>query len=306
MFLATLIGLAAAFLFATAAFLQQQGARSVLTERLDEPSSTPSAFVSGLLRGVRQLPRQKVWLTGWLTNLAGFFAQAVALHFGSVALVQPLLSTQLLFTMMLLAVSNRRTPPPRYWLAGAAIGGGLTLLLTVDGATPLSAPADRPRVVIAALSAVGLIALLVAAAARRPMLVRSILMSVAAGFCFAFTAVFMKLTTDDLLTMGAGGTARDWPGYCLALSALSGVVLEQAAFATGPLTWSVAAMNITNPTVSYLLGILAFQASPPTQPGALASIAAAGLLIALGVAGLAHGLAGDDRHSWRRRVSRPA
>ncbi len=305
MLLATVIALVAALLFATAVFLQQQGARHALTGRVDEPPSRTSTFVRGLLDGARDLPRQKVWLAGWLANLVGFFAQATALHLGSVALVQPLLSAQLLFTMALVAFSTRRMPSARYWLAGAAIAGGLALLLTVDGATPLSAPAERPRVVLAAVCAVGLIILLVSAAARRPLPVRSMLLSVAAGICFAFTAVFMKLTTTSLVTVGVGGTARDWPGYCLAASALTGVVVEQAAFATGPLTWSVAAMNITNPTASYLLGILAFQVSLPTAPGPLASIAGAGALIVLGVAGLAHGVAAHQAH-WGRHASHTA
>ena len=305
MLLATLTAVVAALLFATAAYLQQQGARHALAGRVDEPSSRPATFVRDLLDGVRGLPRQKVWLTGWLANLVGFFAQALALHLGSVALVQPLLSTQLLFTMALVALSTRHMPSPRSWLAGAAIAGGLALLLTVDGATPVAAAADRPRVILAGVCAVGFIGLLVAAAAQRPLLLRSVLLSVAAGICFAFTAVFMKLTSTSLVHGGIGGTARDWPGYCLAASALTGVVIEQAAFATGPLTWSVAAMNITNPTASYLLGILAFQVSVPTRPGSLASIVGAGALIVLGVAGLAHGVAAHQA-SWGRHASHPA
>ena len=158
MLLATVIALVAALLFATAVFLQQQGARHVLTGRVDEPSSRPSTFVRALLDGARDLPRQRVWLAGWLANLVGFFAQATALHLGSVAVVQPLLSAQLLFTMALVALGSRRMPSPRYWLAGAAIAGGLALLLTVDGATPLSAPAERavtarPRAFLSAVPA---------------------------------------------------------------------------------------------------------------------------------------------------------
>jgi hypothetical protein len=47
-------------------------------------------------------------------------------------------------------------------------------------------------------------------------------------------------------------------------------------------------MTITNPAVSYLLGIYAFGVEPPETPGALAGLAGAGALICLGAIGLAH------------------
>jgi hypothetical protein len=96
----------------------------------------------------------------------------------------------------------------------------------------------------------------------------------------------MKLTTDDLLHRGVTATALDWPGYCLAISTLTGLLLEQGAFATGSLSAAVAAMTITNPVASYLLGVLAFRVVPPSSPGALAGLAGAGALLIIGVAAL--------------------
>jgi hypothetical protein len=62
----------------------------------------------------------------------------------------------------------------------------------------------------------------------------------------------------------------------------------QAGFAGGPLTWSVAAMNITNLLVSYLMGILAFDVTIPTDAGSLAGMACAGALLVGGIVALAH------------------
>jgi hypothetical protein len=132
------------------------------------------------------------------------------------------------------------------------------------------------------------VGMLVLASAGRPPLVHASMIAVAAGLCFAVSAAMIKLTTEDLLRHGVAATARDWPGYTLAASTWTGLVLEQGAFAAGSLPSAVAAMTITNPVASYLLGVLAFGAVPPTGWGPLSALAGAGLLIFAGAVGLAH------------------
>jgi drug/metabolite transporter (DMT)-like permease len=284
------LGLLAAFLFAASAALQQHAAA-----RADyrPPARTTRRYgrVTSVLRPLldlaRKLVRTPLWLVGWVTNLVGFMAQAAALHFGSVAVVQPLLVTQLLFALPLASAWRRQWPPPLAWLAGLCICGGVAVFLSVRGVAPISGLPDRQRVIMAGLSALILIGLLVAAAAGRPPLVHATLISVAAGLCFAMSAVLMKLTAEDLIDHGVPGTARDWPGYALAASTLFGLLLEQGAFAAGSLPAAVAAMTITNPLASYLVGVLAFHLVPPTSPGALAALAGAGALLCVGVVGLA-------------------
>jgi hypothetical protein len=102
------------------------------------------------------------------------------------------------------------------------------------------------------------------------------------------TAMFMKLTTDDLINRGVAATARDWVGYALAGSTSIGLALGQLSHAAGPLPWSMSAMNIVNPVVSYISGMVAFGTDLPTSPGALAGIAGAAALLILGVIGLTH------------------
>src|SRR5207253_7878889 len=87
---------------------------------------------------------------------------------------------------------------------------------------------------------------------------------------------------------GVLATALDWPGYALALSTVIGLLLGQQAYAAASLAVAVAAMSVTNPLVSYLLGVLAFHVQPPSGVGTLAAVAASGLLLFLGAVGLAH------------------
>lgn len=278
-----ILGLGAAFAFALSAFLQQAASRHLAGHPGTELAGKglPGAF-----KLFRKLLHSSRWFVGWFVNLLGFFIQAAALRLGTVAAVQPLMTTQLLFAMPLASMERKRRPTVVDVLSGLAICGGIALFMVVGGAGSLTGKADRGRVLLAVAAAGGAVALLVAASRGRAPAVSALLLACAAGVCFAFTAVFMKLTADSLLDRGVVHTAVDWVGYALAGSTVLGLVLGQTAYAAGPLPWALAAMNIVNPVVSYAVGCLAFHADPPTTPGALAGIAGAGALLVVGVIGL--------------------
>jgi drug/metabolite transporter (DMT)-like permease len=281
-----LLGLLAGFLFAASAALQQHAARRTVTASPTADSLAGRAIIRPLFALVRKLVRNPMWLVGWCTNLLGFLVQAAALHLGSVALVQPLLVTQLLFAMPLSTAWARRWPTALEWFGAATVTGGVVLFLAIREVAPVTGDPNRGRVILAGFCAAVLVGVLVLAAAGRSPLTHATLVSVAAGLCFAMSAVLMKLTTDDLIHRGVAATAVDWPGYGLAISTLTGLLLEQSAFATGSLSAAVAAMTITNPLASYLLGVLAFRVMPPASPGALAALAGSGALLIIGVSAL--------------------
>jgi drug/metabolite transporter (DMT)-like permease len=284
---AVVLGLLAGFLFAASASLQQRAARQTAAQPTDTPLAGRSVL-RPLLVLVRKLLRNRLWLTGWLTNLFGFMVQALALHIGSVALIQPLLVSQLLFALPMATAWARRWPTMMDWLGAAAITGGLVIFLAVRGVAALSGEPDRGRVILAGLFTIALVSGLVVASAGRPPLVHATLIAIAAGLCFAMTAVLIKLTMEDLVVRGIPATAEDWPGYALAVCTFTGLVLEQGAFATGSLPAAVAAMTITSPIAGYLAGVLAFHVMPPTSPDRLAAIAGSGALLVAGVVALAH------------------
>jgi multisubunit Na+/H+ antiporter MnhG subunit len=312
-------GLLAALLFAASAAMQQHGVR--LTEPPPAPSrvSGPVAAVP-VVRIARRLVRSRWWLAGTAANIAGTGVQAVALHLGSVAVVQTVLVTQLLFALPLGAAWDRQRPRTIDWLASLAICGGLALFFAVRGAAPTGGTADRWRLVIAAASAAAVVALLLAAAARRSPLMTGVpaeggegapvgggsagrgsagvathrallhaaLVAVAAGICFATSAVFIKVTLADLLNRGLVATATDWVGYGLAVAAVSGFIIDQEAYASGSLTAALAGTTITEPVASYLLTVLVFRTGFPHTALSLSALLGAAALIATGVVGLAH------------------
>ena len=113
---AILFAIAASLCTATSSVCQRLGARSNDAAKLD---------VWLLFR----LARQPVWLAGIACMILGFVFQLTALHYGPLALVQPILALELLFVFGYMAILGNRTVQRRDWLAAAAMSSGLGLFL---------------------------------------------------------------------------------------------------------------------------------------------------------------------------------
>ncbi|MFC4002284.1 DMT family transporter [Prauserella oleivorans] len=285
MFLPVFLGFLAAFLFAASAALQRGAVLDAADSDTEHRASRHQVPVLWL---VRRLVRRPRWLFGWTTNLVGFGCQAAALHLGTVALVQPLLVTQLLFALPMASAAIRRWPTLRDWLAALAVSGGVAVFLAVEGTAPLEGEPNRGRLLLAVLVAAAVVVSLVQLAQRKRPMVYAALIATAAALCYATSAAMMKLTADSLVERGVAETAADWPGYVLAVSTLCGLLLGQQAYGSGSLSAAIAVMSIVNPVTSYALGLLAFDATLRVSTGSLAATAGAAVLLIVGVLGLAH------------------
>ncbi|WP_127503042.1 DMT family transporter [Actinoplanes solisilvae] len=283
-----ILGLLSALLFAASATLQQHAAHGAAVAAPAPTKQTGVAVALPVVRTARKLIRDRVWLLGTAANVAGSLVQAAALYFGSVAVVQVVLVSQLIFTLWLSAHWDRRRPSVMELGSAIAICAGIAIFLSVPGTAPQAGDANRGRVLIATFCAAALVGVLVLVSAGRHHKVRAVPIAIAAGVFFAISAALLKITTDELFHEGVAATATDWPGYVLIVANVSGFILEQDAFATGTLPPAVTAMTITNPVVSYIVGVLAFHAHFPSSIGGLAALAGASVLVILGVAGLAH------------------
>ena len=285
----TAVGLAAALLFAVSAFLQRRAARDALG---GHPSSLTGPL--SVLRFVGRLTRSRTWVAGWLVNLVGNGVQAVALKMASVSAVQPLMSTQLLFAMSLASAEERRWPSLRDAASAVAVCVGLTVLLTTEGAIPLSAPPHRGRALAMAAFAIAVIVALRFISRHVTARLASVLSGISAGLCHAMSAVLIKVILEDISAHGIVAAVVHWPVYALIASTVGGFVLGQLAVASGPLPAAVAAMSVTNPVASFLAGMLAFDAPMPRDPGVVTAIAVSGALIVAGIIGLANASGTQD------------
>ena len=69
--------------------------------------------------------RRGVWLLGFGLSLVQFAILATALRFGELSVVQPILTTELLFLLLILAVWFRYRLGAQEWLGSAIIVAGL-------------------------------------------------------------------------------------------------------------------------------------------------------------------------------------
>jgi hypothetical protein len=64
-------------------------------------------------------------------------------------------------------------------------------------------------------------------------------------------------------------------------------------------------MSVTNPVAGFALGILAFDAPAPRDPTVLSAIVVSGLLIAMGIVGLANASGTQHRYGVDTATGRP-
>ncbi|WP_330232142.1 DMT family transporter [Nocardia sp. NBC_00508] len=264
------LALLAALLFAVSAALQQGAARQAAT------GSGQGRFLV-VAAIARRLITDRRWLAGQGANVAGFVVHAVALRFGGIAVVQALLVVQLLFALPLAAVRRGRALLARDWAGTTAVCAGL-ILLVAQGVSPHSAVESRLLPEAGAAVAVAIVLLFGASRLASSTQLRSALVAVAAGCCFATTAVLVVLATSRL-------PEPSWALLGIPLSAFLGGVLTQEAYARGSLPTALTAMTITDPVLSYLAGSILFTAT--VQPH-LPVLACAATLVIAGVALLAN------------------
>jgi hypothetical protein len=78
-----------------------------------------------------ELAANRLWLIGITVDISASGMQAIALHFGALALVQPILVLDLLFAVVITAVWERRRPDRVVGAGVLCCTGGLALFLAV-------------------------------------------------------------------------------------------------------------------------------------------------------------------------------
>jgi hypothetical protein len=290
---AIMLAVAASFCTATASVCQRMGARS---------TETTTGFD---LRLIFRLARRPVWLLGIASMIGGFVFQLIALRFGALALVQPILALELLFVFGYMAVSGpgRIKMNRRDWLAAAAmsLGIGLFLRLASPSGGRLHAPGSSWLLAGLIMSGVVLVAL--AAAFRlgnRPGASRSrraAVLGSATGIAWGFVAAVTKELSSHL-GHGVGAVFSNWSPYVLVVVGAATMLLASHALAAGPLAASQPGFTILDPLAASLLGVFLFGEHMRTGVMDLAGEALALVVIAAGASVLSHSclILGEDGH----------
>jgi len=199
--------------------------------------------------------RQPLWLLGWIALAGSLIFQALALHFGPMSEVQPLLVSELIIALLLRRLWLHQRLRRLAWMSAGLTVVGLSVFLfasSPSGHVHVPAPSSwaAPVLVCAGLTAV----LVLFARAGSPSR-RAALFAAATGVMWALEATFIKATTDVFSSSGIEGAVTHWPLYAFVVGGVVGLFCEQAALHVGPLSVSQPFIVIVDPVVSVELGV---------------------------------------------------
>ncbi|MDR1119241.1 MAG: DMT family transporter [Bifidobacteriaceae bacterium] len=245
------------------------------------------------LRLFLELAKSPIWWAGALGDVLGFVFQAVALGFGSVVLVQPVLVTSLVFALPLAARWNGRRIPKADAVWSVAVVAALAVFTVVGDTSRGSVTAAvEPWLWPAAVFGTALAALLVGGLATRGT-AKALCFGALAGVAYGIIAPLTELTVVHLEKVGFAGLLSSWPLYVLVVLIVAGTAWQQSAFHAGSLGASLPATQVLEPLVAVVLGIWALHASLHTRGLGWAALAAAALVMAVGTVQLARSAARD-------------
>jgi hypothetical protein len=278
--LAIVLSLAASFCTATSSICQRLGARHM-----------EQAHQQGDLRGfdpwlVLRLARQPVWLLGFCCLLGGFAFQITALHFGPLALVQPILAVELLLVFGYLALRGRvgegHRASWREWGAVIAMSVGISVFLRA--AAPTGGQEHAPALAwwVSGLATLGAVMIAIAAVRGGSPTRRAAGLGIATGIAWGFVAAVIKELSSHI-SDGPAAIFGSWSVYVLVTVGSAAMLLASHAISAGPLAASQPGFTIGDPVVAILLGTFLFREHLGTSPAALAAEVIGLIVLAFGV-----------------------
>jgi drug/metabolite transporter (DMT)-like permease len=238
-------------------------------------------------RILTDLLRKPRWLAGIGCMVAGQLLAAWSLGHLELTLVEPLLTTYLLFALIL------AVPMSRQAVKWSEVGGAVILcagvaLLSISRSTKpigLSFGSFSHWPAAAVIAAVAFIA--VQTGHRRRGNARAILTGLGAGLVFGIQDALTRQTLQVLQRHPFGHLFTVWPPYCLLATGIVGLWLMQNAFSSGPLHASLPTIAAGEPVAGIVLGIVVFGDRIQVSPGPLAIEAGGIAALIVGVVAVA-------------------
>jgi drug/metabolite transporter (DMT)-like permease len=270
---AVVLALIASFFTATSSVCQRLGAK---TEPLGR-------FGPGL---IFRLVRHPIYLLGIASMILGFVFQFAALRHGDLALVQPILASELLFVFAYMAIIGSARVRRRDWTAATAMAVGLGLFLFVASPHGGHNRAGAASWLFAGISSLGLAAIIAGSAYiggrdhPRTAARRAAMLGVATGICWGFVAALIKELSAHA-SGGVSGILGTWSTYAIVVIGALSVMLSAHALQAGPLAASQPGFTIVDPLIASLLGVFIFREQIHLEAAYLAvEIAAMAILVA--------------------------
>jgi drug/metabolite transporter (DMT)-like permease len=259
----------AALVFGISSVAEQRSTKRVKAEQTLSP------------RILLDLVRQPLWVTAIGATVIGFALQVVALRFGPLAVVEPILVCDLIFAVLISAYLRKRRDPVIFaGVAACAVGvaGFLVIARPSGGQSTVSFHVLLP--LAAGLVAAVAACLVVARGSRN---LRPLALALACGISYGAAAFLVKLVTSEF----GGGLPQllsNWPIYALAVVGPVGFLLNQDAFQAGTLIAPVMSIiTAADPLVSIALAYLWLNERLSSSPAGIAGEVASLVVMTAGI-----------------------
>lgn len=241
------IGILAALSFGLGWVLQQRvAAHAALSELLS-------------FRLLLHLMRNREWWLGIAAMVCGQALGGLALQFGAVALVEPLLSTNLLFAFLIAGALGRRRAQWHEIGGALLLSAALGVFIAVGNPHGPKHPAPSWDSGLIAVCVVGgVVFLLVAIAKSRGMThlaTEAVLLASAAGILYGLQDVSTQASLIRFDDHGLRFLINSPWAYIVLGAALTGILLSQSAFRAARLDFSLPPTAVAEPIVGILLSL---------------------------------------------------
>ena len=211
------------------------------------------------------LVRTPTWLLGFAGLTGSFLLQAVALSYGELSAVEPIITLEVPLTLLFASWTFSGRLSRGDWSSILMMTAGAILL--VAGLAPTggnAAQVDDFTYAVAGSATAGTIIGLIVGARRGGTLWRTACLGAAAGTSFGMTATLIKETTEQLSDYGVVAMFTTWQTYAAVCFGILGLVLVQAALHRGPLVAAQPGFTLMDPLVCILWGVLVFDENTRT------------------------------------------
>ncbi|QGU03052.1 hypothetical protein CKALI_11015 [Corynebacterium kalinowskii] len=200
--------------------------------------------------------KRPLWWAGMSTAIIAYFLQVVALGFGPLLVVQPILVMSLMFTLPLSARYDGRRITFSEMTWATVLTAAVTVLVLLGRPLPgiTHPPLERWFIPVG----VGFLVLFAMDryASRQIRREKALILGIVTGAIFGFVAVFSKAVADIFILHGFLGLLSNWELYALIIAATLGTIVQQSSFNAGALRNSLPAMKSAEPVVAFSLGYL--------------------------------------------------
>jgi drug/metabolite transporter (DMT)-like permease len=246
------------------------------------------------------LVRDPLWVTAIGATVLGFALQVLALKYGSLAVVEPLLICDLIFAVLINSQLRHRRDPIIFIGAGmcaAGVAGFLVIGHPTGGKTTVGTIVLLPLVIALVVLVGGSVFV-----ASRDKKVQALALATATGVCYGVSAFLIKIVTGN----GIHHLLTTWPIYALIVVGPVGFLLNQNAFQeSGDLISPVLSIiTALDPLISILLAVVFLQERLNSTPGAIIGQVLTLTLMVVGIVIIARHAPAAVTHDEKKTAAR--